>query len=90
MCLNPNIDSLIRANRLEEAMVLLKEYIAANPSDARALYLRGKAWWRMGERSKAMSDYAASASIEPDGIAQHALEHARDIEDFFNPDLLNP
>ncbi len=71
-------------------MVLLDEFIAANPDHAEALFLRGKVWWRMGERSRATSDYAASAAIDPAGPAAKALEQARDIADFFNPDLLNP
>lgn len=85
-----HIEELLRENKPEDALVLLDRVIAADAENAEALFLRGKAYWRLGERAKATSDYAASAMIEPGGKAAAALEHARDIEDFFNPDLLNP
>lgn len=85
-----NIDNLIKDNNPAEALVLLDRIVAENPSDARALFLRGKAYWRMGQRSKAMSDYASAASLDPESPAVQALEQARDVESFFNPDLLNP
>lgn len=84
------IEELLRENKPEEALVLLDGIIHANPDDAEALFLRGKAYWRLGDRAKATSDYAASALLAPDGKAVAALEHAREIENFFNPDLLNP
>lgn len=83
-------EALFADNKLDEIIVMLDEYIGEHPDDSRALYLRGKARWRKGERSRATSDYMKSAAIEPDGPARHALDMARDIEDFFNPDLLNP
>lgn len=84
------IEALIKSNKLNEALVLLSKIIAEDGGNARALYLRGKTYWRMGERAKATSDYAASSLLEPEGPATQALRMARDIESFFNPDLLNP
>ncbi len=84
------IESLIRENKTGEALAALNRLLSEDAHDARALFLRGKIWWRQGQRSAAMNDYAASADIEPDGPAARALEQARDIEAFFNPDLLNP
>ncbi|MCM1484042.1 MAG: hypothetical protein NC043_06880 [Muribaculaceae bacterium] len=81
---------MIHDGNLDEAIDALDAIIAENDSDAEALFLRGKALWRKGCRSRATSDYAASAAIDPDGPATLALDHARDIEAFFNPDLLNP
>lgn len=81
---------IINNNTVEDALVLLTQYIEEHPSDARALYERGRLYWRLGRRAKATSDYAASASLDPDGPAAILLEQARDIESFFNPDLLNP
>jgi len=85
-----DIEALISSDRLDEAREALDKYINDNPSDARALFLRGKVNWRLGDRSAAQNDYMASAAIEPDGPARAALDYARDIESFFNPDLLNP
>lgn len=84
------IDRLIKEYKLTEALERLNTAIATDPSDPEALFKRGKVLWRMGERSKATSDYAAAAAIDPDSPAVQALEQARDIENFFNPDLLNP
>ncbi len=85
-----HIDKLIKDNKLEEAIVLLSERIEAHPEDYDALFQRGKLYWRLGLRAKATSDYASAALLDPEGPASQALENARQIEDFFNPDLLNP
>lgn len=84
------IEELAGKNKTGEAIEALDRFVAEHPHDAQALFLRGKLWWRLGRRSCAMNDYAASAEIDPEGPASKALEQARDIEAFFNPDLLNP
>lgn len=53
-------------------------------------FRRGKLWWRLGNRSAATSDYAHAVALDPASPAVKALEHARDVADFFNPDLYNP
>lgn len=83
-------DSILRDNTPENALVQLTQIIDNDPADAEALYVRGKLFWKLGRRSQATSDYAAAAELDPDGPAAMALEQARDIENFFNPDLLNP
>ncbi len=72
------------------ALEALDTYIKNNPGDDEAYFLRGKLRWRAGDRSGATTDYAHAASINPESGAVRALEMARDIESFFNPDLLNP
>ena len=84
------IESLIRKNQLQQALEQLNFLVQANPDDDRALFLRGKVYWRLGLRPQATSDYAAASLLNPDSPATEALRMARDIEDFFNPDLLNP
>lgn len=81
---------LYESGRQAEAMAALSELIAAEPDNADALFARGKLYWRSGNRSAATTDYAHAAALQPDGPAARALEMARDIESFFNPDLLNP
>lgn len=85
-----DIKALTEASNYVQAMTRLNDYIDLHPDSADALFMRGKLFWRLGERARATADYAASAAIQPDGAAACALEHARDIEAFFNPDLLNP
>ena len=84
------IDNLISENKLNEAIVLLTEHLIDYPEDGEALFQRGKLYWRLGERAKATSDNAAAALIDPESPAAQALENARDIEEFFNHDLMNP
>ena len=82
--------AMLDADRPKEAVKILTRMIEAGNADAATLFLRGKALWRMGIRDAATSDYAAAAQLDPDGPAARALENARDIADFFNPDIYNP
>lgn len=68
----------------------LNSIIAANPTDADALYRRGSLLWKMGKRGAAISDFNASAAIDPNGPGATAADHAMSIMNFFNPDQLNP
>lgn len=85
-----HINSLLHDNRLDEALDLANSNVNANPDSAAALYLRGKVLWRMGRKGDAMSDYSASALIDPAGPASVALEQAHEVIHFYNPDLMNP
>lgn len=82
-----NIRQLMAADRLDEALSALGEM--PEPT-AESLFLKGKVYWRMGRRSEATNCYMAAAALDPESPAVQALEQARDIESFFNPDLLNP
>ncbi len=64
--------------------------IDGNPESDELYFRRGKLYWRMGDRSAAMGDYAKAQSINPDSPASKALEMAYDVANFFNPDLYNP
>ncbi|MBD5374307.1 MAG: tetratricopeptide repeat protein [Paramuribaculum sp.] len=84
------IKNLADRGELEDAIRLLDIYIRNNPQADEAYFLRGRLRWRAGDRSGATSDYAHASAINPESGAVRALEMARDIESFFNPDLLNP
>ncbi|MDE6483843.1 MAG: tetratricopeptide repeat protein [Duncaniella sp.] len=85
-----NIEYLIAHARFEEALAALDALVDECPDDAVLLFMRGKLHWRMGHRSQATSDFSAASAIDPASPAARALEHARDVESFFNPDLYNP
>ena len=85
-----NINALIAKNRIDEALTSLDKIIETNPSDAEALFARGKLLWRQGERHRAMGDYARAAELNPDGPAAMALDNAREIDAFYCRDLYNP
>lgn len=77
-------------NTIEEQIDILTAKLAATPEDPDLLYERGALYWRLGQRAAAVNDFSASAERQPDGRAARMLEYAREIEDFFNPDLYNP
>lgn len=84
------INAYISANRLDEALDLLNKGLNDNPRDAEALFTRGRINWRKGLRGEAISDYEAAVAIDPASPARIALDQARDVMDFFNPDIFNP
>lgn len=84
------INELISQNCIDDAINCLSAHIADNPEDDEALYLRGKLYWRLGDRRSAINDYNAAVAVNPDSQARRALEMSTDIMNFFNPDLLNP
>ena len=90
MAVMQNYRQLISENRLDEALSAINEMLAEAPEDDTLLFERGKLRWRMGDRQGATGDYAKASLINPGSPAAKALEHARDIADFFNPDLYNP
>lgn len=86
----PNYQQLISKNLYAKALEELEKLLIESPNDEKLLFDRGKLRWRLGDRSGATSDYAKATLINPNGPAFKALENARDIADFFNPDLYNP
>lgn len=81
---------LIASGRYDDALETLDLLIGQDRTDDRLLFERGKLKWRLGDRAGAMGDYSKACEINPDSPAALALAQARDIADFFNPDLYNP
>ena len=86
----PNIQQLIDENRFDEAGVAIDLYLHENIHDDEAYFVRGKLSWRLQNYSAAVTDFETAVSINPNSGARHALELARDVFDYYNPDLLNP
>lgn len=86
----PNIQHLIDENRTEKALECLNLYIEQNDKDDEGLFMRGRVYWRMQKYAAAVTDFEAAVAINPESGAQSALELARDVFNFYNPDLLNP
>lgn len=74
----------------EQQLQALTDEIASNPGNADALYRRGALNWKLGRHGAALSDFNASAAIDPDGPGAVAARGVRGILDFTNPDLYNP
>lgn len=51
---------------------------------------RGRSWWKLGEKGKAISDYERAAAIDSESPAVEALELARRVMNFYHTDLYNP
>ena len=88
-------ETLMTADRTEQAVDLLTQVIESenycSPKEkAHLYYLRGKALWRLDKRGAAISDYEHATALDPDSEAAPALTMAREIMDFFNPDMFNP
>lgn len=84
------IKDLISEDRYDEAVSALDRNIEENAINALWWYLRGKTYWRMQKYADAISDYEEAVHLDPHSPAVHALEMARDVMNFYNPDLLNP
>ena len=84
------ICDLINASKCHEAIEMLDPLITEQPDNANLRYLRGKAYWRLGQHGKAISDYEHASQLDPSSPATQALDMARSIMDYYNPDLLNP
>lgn len=84
------INELISHNREQDAIKLLSGIIEQTPDCDDAWFMRGKLFWRIGEKRKAMNDYARAVELNADSPAARALENAQDIQAFFNPDIFNP
>lgn len=99
-----DIERMIADDRLDEALNALDGTITEvsarldesdhetdlNRQVARLFFLRGKVNWRLDRRGAAITDYERSVALDPDSEAAPALALAREIMDFFNPDLFNP
>lgn len=90
MSLTQKIDDLIAENRLQEAILSIGELLKSDTENDELYFVRGRLFWRLGERRMAINDYERAVEINPQSKAAHALENAQDVLNFFNPDLLNP
>ena len=86
----PKIQQLIDENQLEDAMIRLNGIIDSEAVDDEAYFMRGKLYWRLQKYSAAVTDFEHAVAINPESGASYALDLAREVFDFYNPDLLNP
>lgn len=84
------IKALIDENRVGEAIEQLNAIIEKRPNDDALYFVRGNAFWKLGNRKHALDDYAVAADLNPDSPAAIAYKHALEIMDFFNKDMYNP
>lgn len=75
---------------IKQQIADLDAYIALHPDDADALYRRGALKWKLGRNAEALTDFNASARIDPSGPGAAAARGVRGIFNFYNSDLYNP
>lgn len=84
----------IGQGRFDEAIAELDSLLgeAGLPVARRAdlLVARGKAWWSLGDRRKALNDYEEAAQLDPSGPGRALVEHTMSILDFYDTTLYNP
>lgn len=83
------IKQLIQAGKTDEAILLLNEYLATQPADDQAWYLRGKTYYKKGETRLALNDYLEAIARNPESPAQQAYNMAMRILNFYNKDMYN-
>lgn len=94
------VDSLVSAGSVAEGVERLTDVVQSVDNEvmsadekkqlAEIYFRRGKLLWRMSRRAEAQSDYGRALSLDPQSRAALALEQAREVAAFFNPDLYNP
>ena len=67
-----------------------KNISSEDKEKAREFYNLGAEAWKNGDMAKAMTLYAESAELDPEGPGAKALEMANEIMSFFDPNQLNP
>jgi predicted Zn-dependent protease len=85
-----DLQKLIESGNYDEAIKLISTMIASDPDNDSLLFQRGKLFWKTGAVAAAMNDYAAAVKANPHSPAAVALEQAYAVQQFFNPDILNP
>ena len=83
------IKKMLSDNRAEEALSLLDAYIDLHPEADEAWYLRGKAYYKLGNTRLALNNYLQAVALNPQSPAQEAYDMAIEILDFYNKDLYN-
>lgn len=85
----PSLDS-IKGLPSSEAIPILDAIIKEHPLYEEAITLRGLKYWALNRPQQAIENYLRALQINPDSKAATALQYAKQVLDFYNPDLLNP
>lgn len=77
-------------NLLKERLVRLDAAIAGGGATADDYYNRGRLYWKLGDKGRAISDYNSAVALDADSPAAEALKLASSVMDFYHTDLYNP
>ncbi len=76
--------------KLNELIAGLDKIIAGGKATAEDYYNRGRLYWKLGDKGRAISDYNSAVALDPDSPAAEALKLALSVMDFYHTDLYNP
>ena len=87
-CLD-EVKQLLREDNTKQALILLDQYIEANPTSDEAFYLRGNAYRKLEDTQKAINNYLLAVELNPESPALSAYNMMIKILNFYNPDMFN-
>lgn len=85
-----DIEKLVAAGHLDDALTQLETLLAAEPDNSQAWFLLGGIYRRHELWGDAINAYNRAKLIDPEGPAAAAVESIYDILHFVNVDLMNP
>lgn len=77
-------------DNIKTQISLLTARIEQGAGTADTYFIRGKLYWRLGERGAAITDFNHAVALDPQSPAKAYLNMTDSIMDFFNPDIYNP
>jgi tetratricopeptide (TPR) repeat protein len=82
---------LFDAHRIEEAQIVLNSLLVNEPEHLQAILLRGHIFFKKQNLGDAINYYEQVIELDPENKeAKTGLEMAKNILEYFTPDLLNP
>ena len=84
------IKELIKADRTQEAINYLNDYIIGHPACGdEPFYLLGNAYRKQGNWQMALNNYLEAMERNPESPAAEARKMVLDILEFYNKDMYN-
>lgn len=83
------IKQMIAGGKVDEAIVLLDEYIETHPGSDEAFFLRGNAYSKKGDFRQALNNYLSAMELNPGSPARQSHAMLMKIMAFYNKDMFN-
>lgn len=83
------IKKMIEEGKVDEAIVLLDDYLLHHAESDEAFFLRGNAYSKKGDFRQALNNYLSALAINPESPAKQAHAILMKIMSFYNKDMYN-
>lgn len=85
------VNKLEEGGKLEDAKVLLSNYLKENPLDTETMFVRAQVYYKMQQWGNALNDLNHLLQLEPENeTAQNYKTMVLNIISFWNKDNYNP